>query len=342
MPPRPSSVLAAVAHHVPEALVPADALAACQRLAAVLPPAFNWIGFECRLRAGDDRVDFAGCCEAQDGGRTALDQALRGPTAFAGPEVRDLLTTWCRPGSDLHLYSPAVWLEFDFLGGGPPATFAFLCLDPACADAFHTPIQPQPRPPGERIQGMFAAGATLLAGRPPSMATLDLFARSVAALPATGRALHVAATPHRGHTDLRVHYALLAGELDSWLDALQWPGDRACARALVALLGDDFRQVGVQLNLGASVRPYLGLEAYVRRKPAEFAGWARLLSALGDACDPAKLQALLRWWGTETTTLPDAPWRVAIKRQFYVKFVLGPEGLEAKAYLCIMPRYVLL
>lgn len=69
MPPAVHHVLAAVAPHVPAALVPAGTLAGVLALAPTLPAAFNWLGFECRLRPGDDRVDFAGCSEECDGGR---------------------------------------------------------------------------------------------------------------------------------------------------------------------------------------------------------------------------------------------------------------------------------
>lgn len=339
MPPPPFDVLAAAARHVPAALVPAEALAAGLRVAAGLPPAFNWIGFECRLQAGDDRVDYAGCCEAWDGGRAALASTLADAPSFAGPGVRALLAEWCREGSQLYKHSPAVWLEFDFVANAPPASFAFLCLDPACANAFHAPVRPHERPPPGQLMELFMTGARLLAGQEPATPAVEFFARSLAALPPTGRALHVAATPHRGHADLRVHYALLTGEVAGWLADIGWAGDMEWARGLPRLLGG-FRQVGVQLSVGTELRQELGVEAYVAGGPTEFAGWSRLFGALGDACDPAKVAALLGWWGREKVTL--GPWRVAIQRQFYVKLTMRPTGLEAKAYLCIMPRHVLL
>jgi hypothetical protein len=341
MPPSSHQVLAATARHVPPQLVPPATLASMVDWSRRLPAAFNWLGFECRLAAGDDRVDFAGCCEAWDGGREALLAGLAHEPNLLGAGPRALIEAW-RDEPLLNEGCPAVWLEFDFLGGARPIDFAFVCLDPACANTFNAIRDDEP--PGlEQLTALVDRGATLLSGQVVDPAALAVFRRCTTALPRPGRALHVAATPHRGHGDLRLHFALLAGDVPRWLETIAWPGDVGAVAAALELLGTEFRQVGVQLSTGSALRPTLGLEAYVARGPEEFASWSRAFAALASrgACDPAKAQALLDWWGHETRVLPGAPWRVSMHRQFYLKLLVGDGPLQAKGYLAIFPRYTL-
>lgn len=341
MPPAPHEVLAAVAPHVPAPLVSPAGVRAFVDWSRRLPPAFNWLGFECRLAADDPRVDFAGCCEAWDGGRDQLVAALARDPELAGPGPGALVHAWTR---DPRLRAcPSVWLEFDFLGAGPPAAFAFLCLDPACANTFRADCDGE-RPPLDVVVAAAERGAQLLLGHAPSAMSMHSLRRAAAALPASGRALHVAATPHRGGADLRSHYALLAHDVPAWLRRISWPGDLAAAEQALAVVGDEFRQVGVQLTAGDALRPVLGLEAYVARGPAEFPAWRRTFAALVErgACSPDKARAALEWWGHATVTLPGQPWRVSIHRQFYVKLLVGGAALQAKIYLAIFPRFTLL
>lgn len=343
MPPAPHHVLAATAHHVPAALVPPTTLRTLVDWSWRLPAAFNWLGFECRLGADDPRVDFAGCCEAWDGGRDALLAALAREPALAGPGPAALVHAWAH--EDALRACPSVWLEFDFLGAGAPVPFAFLCLDPACANTFRAPGVGEPPAP-EALAAVAVRGATLLLGHAPKARSIELLRHAAAALPLTGRALHVAATPHRGHDDLRLHYALLARDLGAWLERIAWPGDHDAVAHALDLLGDGFRQVGVQLSVGDALRPTLGLEAYVTcgASGPELATWTRSLAALVElgACTRARADALLGWWGHETLVLPGAPWRVSVHRQFYVKLLVGAGPVQAKAYLAIFPRYTLL
>lgn len=337
MPPLPHEVLSVVARRVPAALVSAEALTSILDYSRRLPPAFNWLGFECRLATDDPRVDFAGCCEAWNGGRKKLERALTNSPELLGPGPTALIREWADPGSLLFRASPAVWLEFDFLGGAP-VPFAFLCLDPACADTFFTRSEAPP-PPSDVLLAAAERGATLLCerGTCPGLAVLR---RCVAALPPGARALHVAATPHRGTLDLRLHFALSADEVPGWLRAIDWPGDHASVADALALLGVGFRQVGVQLDAGAALRPMLGLEAYVSHGPAEFDAWSQALAALEAAglCDPRKSRAVFDWWGHELASLPSTSCRVHLVRQFYLKLSLNPGALAAKMYLAIFTR----
>ena len=343
MPFPPHEVLGAIADHVPASLVPGAARLAVEGFARRLPPAFNWLGYECRLGAGDERVDFAGCCEAWNGGRDALITAIAAAPDLTGPGPTALVHEWHRPGSLLTRHCPAVWLEFDFLGRHAPVPFAFLCIDPGCENTFHRrPRAPRPLPL-DLLLALIERGARLLAGPADIDGALALVRRCAAALPASGRALHVAATPHRGHDDLRLHFALFSCDLLAWLDRISWPGDRAEVARALQLFGDDFRQVGVQLAIGDALRPTLGLEVYVSGGPATLPAWSRSLAALAEAgvCDRGKADALLAWWGKEVVRLACTPWPVLLERQFYLKLALAPGELVAKGYLAAFPSYTI-
>lgn len=340
MPLLPASILQAASGHLPDVLVPTSSWATMQQLADRLPPAFNWLGFECRLDA-DTRVDFAGCCEVWDGGREQLVAAVAADPTFAGQGPAALIKAWGEPSSDLAEGCPAVWLEFDVLEREGVIPFAFLCLDPACANTFRAQRHPPPPPPPDALLAVASKAASLLSDGAPHEKALEIFARCIQALPRHGRALHMAATPHRGHTDLRLHFSMLAGDLVEWLEAVEWPGDFKHVRTIAGLLKHDFRQVGVQVAAGDVMRPELGIELYVGGGGASREGWPDTLARMVELglAQPAKAEALMAWWGSETTKLPGVTWPVRIERQFYVKLKLKADKLAAKGYLALFPSF---
>jgi len=151
----------------------------------------------------------------------------------------------------------------------------------------------------------------------------------------------MAATPHRGHTDLRLHFSMLAGDLIGWLEAVGWPGDFRHVHTIVELLQHDFRQVGVQIAAGDGIRPELGVELYVGGGGASRSGWPETLARMTELglAQAAKSKALLAWWGSETSKLPGETWPVRIERQFYVKLKLKADTLAAKGYLALFPSF---
>lgn len=337
MPLPPQHVLRAVAPFVPDVLVGAAAQAATYELSTRLPPAFNWLGFECRLD-DDPRVDFAGCTETWDGGREVLAAAVDNDPEFAGAGPAALIRNWANPASTLFRDCPAVWLEFD-MHGRAILPFAFACLDPACSNTFRSRRKREPPPTTSQIIALASTSATLLAPGVDFAQALATVSQLVAALPPGGRALHMAVAPHRGDTDMRIHVSLPASELCRWLQKIHWPGDEQHVRQVLDLLANRFRQVGVQLAIGQQLRPYLGIEAYVNHQ-AGLCSWQQTVLGMCAArlARRDKANALLQWWGHHRVEMPSTRWKVQLDRQFYVKFVVA-QGLRAKGYLAIFPSY---
>lgn len=331
-----ADVVRAAATHVPTALVDPVALARVAGLAATLPAAFNWAGFECRLHPGDDRVDFGVCIDSRDRGRDTITAALAAGDTLPGLEfARPLLSAWVDPETPLNRACPVIWAEWDLPPDAPPRPFAFVCVDPEFpGNSACPPVSPA------ILRQLATATVQHLTAAPADPATLDLLDRCARTLPPPARVLHLAPMPPDRGGGLRVHTSLPVHAVVPWLRALAWPGEFAGAERALALLGGAAR-VGLQFGLGEQLLPYLGLEYYAQDDPRRGTAWHDLLARLVAAglTDPGKAEATLRWYGDETVELPDARWFVNIQRQFYIKLVVAPE-LAAKVYLTLHPRYI--
>lgn len=334
---RVADVVRAAAVHISPLLVDAGALGRILELSAPLPAAFNWAGFECRLRAGDDRVDFGVCIDSRDRGRRTIDAALAAGAALPGLEfARPLLGAWVDHETLLHRACPVIWVEWDLPARSLPAAFAFVCVDPEFPGG-------RARPPLPRadLRSLASTTVELLTGTPLAPSTqglLDLCARTV---PPPARLLHIAPLPRDRGGGLRIHTSLPPNQVIPWLQTLGWCGDIDAATRAVALCRRAGR-VGVQLTLGDRLMPYLGLEYYSLADPRSEAEWPAVMARLVAAgiVDPDKAAAVLRWFGDETVDLAGAAWFVNIQRQFYVKLVVSGPEIEAKTYLTLHPRYI--
>lgn len=330
-----AGVLRAARSHLPAALVDDAAFAAITAIAAPLPSAFNWLGFECRLAADDRRVDFGVCIDARDRGRATIAGLLARGLPLPGLEfTRSLFAAWVDPDAPIHAACPALWVEWDLVTGATSEPFAFVCVDPGFPDVGSRAALP----PAE-LRAVTAEVSTRL-GAPLATTTLDRLLTTAAVLPPSARILHVAPMPTRG-AGLRVHTSLPRTDLPAWLAAIAWPGDRRAA-AWACELCRGIEQVGVQFTLDGEVAPYLGLECYSLADPRTDPTWERLFAGLIAAglCSPDKAAAALRWFGDETVDMPDAQWLTNIQRQFYVKLVLAGSTLTAKVYLTLHPRFI--
>jgi len=332
----PAQVLAAAACHVPIALVSTDDLGAIRALAADLPAAFNWLGFECRLARGDRRVDFGVCIDSRDRGRDTVATALAAGEELPGLEsLRPLLREWVDPSAQLHGLCPVLWAEWDRPAPGA-VPFAFVCVDPGFPSD-----RPRPQIAAARLRVAAERCLELLRDRPPDLAALDKLDACARMLPADAHILHLAPMPPGRGRGLRVHTSLRLPDVLPWLRGIEWPGDLDAARRALELCYGAAR-VGVQVTLSDRPHPYLGIEYYTRSDPRSNLEWSRVLAGLVTAglCDATKAEAVLGWFGDETVDLPGAAWFVNIQRQFYVKLVVAQGAFEAKVYLTLHPRFV--
>lgn len=330
----------AVAPWLPAALVSPESLARIQDLAARLPVAFGWAVCECRLRSGDDRVDFLTCASARDGGRARLAAIAREEAARAGlGRAWPFVEAWCREGSLVHEDVPLIWFEHDLPAGAAPDPMLFFFTDPAY------PSAAVPPPSAPEVRALSARGLSLALGRELPGATLDTLERCVALLPEGGRTLAVCGLAPRGRDEIRLYAAMPSARVRGWLQAIGWPGSLDQVDRAVELTHAGEYPTGVNLDLGAAVTPYFGAERYLHHAPGHAAAVRRLVERLIElgACDPDKGAAALGWPGHARVDLPGAGWRVRVERHLNLKVIPRPDGaLEAKAYLAFTSRFTLL
>lgn len=319
--------LEALAPLCPAALIPAEALHAAITAARGLPPVFYWLMLETRL-AGDDRtVDLLAALVDVPGARERVAAALTDPAgASVLTPLAPLLGAWSAP-ADPHLAAiRVVWFEWD----APfrrPAPLAFPSVDARF-------WAPGPRPPRllDPIE-LALAGHRAAHGRgaPPERALLR---RIVDALGPDGRLLSATRLTARGAAATRLFLSLPPGAVLPFLDAIEWPGDRARVARWLPRVVPPWEPAFLQLEVDARVLPYLAIEPRQSAgAPAELRERAATLAALVDAglAAPERADAVLAWVGQRPA--PAHP-RAVERRSFHLKLALDPTRPPvAKAYL---------
>jgi len=327
--------------HAPFALFPAAARARLRQIVDPLPPVACAGALECRLAAGDARVDFEVCLRGTPETRRRLAEAAQSPRAevLEAPGWRRalaVLRAWSDPVHPVHTRVAAVWLEFDAPPDtdSPPVPFAVLTLDPGAGLA-EGRVDPAWLRESVRVGLAVLAGAT----PPPLTASAE---RLLAALPPSAQLLHLALRPaEAGCPDaLRVVLRLPWRILPRLLERLDWPGS---VSQLSVLLGRLCRRTlvhSVNLDFGERIGPRVGIEFHHPTSVATDPRWRELLDALEalGACSPAMRRELAGWTSPPENAAAGA---LQVHRELLVKVVHEPGApLEAKAYLAFAPRRV--
>ncbi len=359
--------LAAVAPGVPSSLVSADRLADIAGVARMLPGilAFNTFGFECRLSDAQARADLLVQATAAYGrdvlagtGPAALPGVLRADPVWR--RVRALAGQWQDRSAGLGDCVDNLWLEFDVDGPlpGVPIPSVFLGLRVVDRDASET-VTVVRTMAGTLDRGR-SAGGGLSAG---AVARLTCCLR---ALQAGEYLLHVGMMTARGLGAVRLCVRLRSMERTAeFLREIGWADDGGASRAyrdLAAALdlarGVDY--IWLDLDVGETVRPSLGLELYVHghAQPRQDPRWATLLDEFvkRGLCTPAKRDGLLAYPGHSREGGPGVRWPETLRRSsrlmdgravstfvrrlHHIKVVCSPgRRLEAKAYLAAVHHW---
>ncbi|HEX7841654.1 MAG TPA: hypothetical protein VF469_29495 [Kofleriaceae bacterium] len=328
----------------PEGLGPLVAAGPRARILAVMDELcvpVQTVCYECRLRAGDPRVDIAVCLfttrTSSPGDVLGRLGACREADASWSRSLA-FLAEWSCPSSPFAHRIPFVCVAFD-LPGDPaalPAPGLSLCVDP----------------------GFFSRQLGLPSPPPPSAAELadlsDACHRRLhgAALPAACRGMlerclsgddgvlarHVSFMVSRTPSTFKLDLRLPVDGVASLLRRIGWPGDvpQVCTRIreLMPWPGD------VQLNL--VLHPALGtsleVELLTGRAPCRAGDRLALLQKLVDIgqCDPDKAQVLRDAWARPVRRDDTG---LIVARSWYLKVRFdGDRVAETKAYLGFMPR----
>jgi hypothetical protein len=177
------------------------------------------------------------------------------------------------------------------------------------------------------LEGACGAGRS----RAPDVAKTQ---QAVAA--AGGRMRHVSIMRGRTGRPVKIYAALPKSRFSTFLEAIDWPGDRAEASGLAAAACAESRRVNVDLLIDDGLSERIGFEVFSDPSPAEdVERGAALERALAQGLVSERVvEGLRRWIGTTRRPFGNDQWPTTVQRWFDLKFVnLGAGALELKAYL---------
>jgi hypothetical protein len=335
----------AAMRHAPPSLISAGDRERLVNLAQQLPNAMSGFGFECRLRADDDRVDFYGSIGARGNGRQAL--ATFSPVLRLG-ESDGSDEAWCRLGafarrwadatSPLHTGVGMVFLEFDAPFASfpaplrPPALFARLALEVGDGDAQWRQAEP-----------LVGDVVSLLLGTPLPPPTRAKLHEVFAGLPLGGHVVDVAAMLSRGSKAVRVFASIPRHHLSAYLGRLGWQGAAGDLETALGVLTRRRSHVSVQLDVSDQISRRIGIETSGDPDPTSHDAWWGVIAraTAQRLCTPEKQNGLTSWLGTTRQTVPASGLPYLLHRVIsHVKLVIDPgQPLEAKAYLWVAPQF---
>ncbi|KYF93012.1 hypothetical protein BE17_25180 [Sorangium cellulosum] len=332
---------------VPGALVTPGAWESVLGAARRLPRAISCAYLECRLGRDAAEVDLGASVMAAEGPillaarPTGLPSS--GEEATIWGRVQELTRVWTDPASPLHARVPVMWLELDSgeITRGRLMPSVLLCVDPSLPKGAASPdaIGHGLADCAPSLQAALSA----LSSEPLAPAARADLHRCFEALPAGGRIVHVGFMVTRRPTVLKLFAAMDREQVLDYLGAIRWPGSLGEAASLVDTLGagpDTFR---VDLTIGETLLPRLGLE-FASRRGADPDRRALIDRCVEHGiCTPEKRDALISWPGSKREVIPGYGRAVRLSRWIDMKIVhRPPEPLEAKAYLGFMLHLSLL
>jgi hypothetical protein len=263
--------------------------------------------------------------------------------------VQGFCARWADAGDPLHAGVSDMWLEFDMDGldmdiSPPPIPIPgiFFGTAPDVADQ----------------AGVIAMAVSALRGRPDNTPLPPGVSRCLEALPRGATIQQIGMMFSRQTDDLRLcAVGLASADVPGFLARAGWEGPMDELRALIARMTRSVENLVIDLDVGDTVRPKLGLEGYIDRDPTK-ARWEELFRDLTERgeCTPEKQSGVLAWLGYSTQrSLPErwpinllsakapAPDYVSgfVRHLNHVKMAYQPgRPLEAKAYLSLMHRWI--
>ena len=320
-----------VAPHLSPDLISPGAMDRIQLLSSILPP-FSLAGLECRLGAGQSRVDFQ---------VSILPVTLNLPQELRPDPVWQFLQDFC-----LEWVSPTSWLlqgikglvlEFDLdeESASIPVPCIFWTFNPGMGSVQNL-LSIIRMLPTEQISSSLESSLRLCA----------------AAGPESARFSHLGVMLSRPTPVVRVNIrGIPEGELEDYLRQIGCGDETATLSNLLEGISDFVDYIILALDVGEKVYPRIGLECFLNKQPSEEGHWQLFLDYLVEKglCTPGKKDALLSWEGYSLPSSEPQLWpkniswgdrflgarAVSLFTRYinHLKIVYQPSLLEAKAYL---------
>ena len=354
--------LGPVAAGIAPELISPSAFADIRSVARVLPDtlAYNTFGFECRLGEELPRADFLVLATASCG-RESL--AGLHPTSTlpdfltADPiwkRVAGFAARWADPSSVLYYAADNVWLEFDVDGTVPDVPVPSVFFGPQANGRVDTGVATHGQN-AEDERATIVNALRLLSGVEPPPRMLQTMSDCLRALSPDESVFQVGLMMSRSTEAVRLCIRLgTVGRVAEYLSGVGWTGSEVDLRDTLEPVSGLVNYVCLDVDVGESVHPKVGLECYVGRPGSPKSGpeWEAFLDFLlrRGLCTPDKREALLAYPGYIDENAEGVPWPAPLRRAslllggrslsmfvraiHHVKIVYRPgEPPEAKAYL---------
>lgn len=307
---RVADYVEAIAPQIPTTLIALAAQHDITRLAAQLPGAItSFFGFECPLGSATATADFLLCSTREEaharvlaGAHCGVDLPAELLTFPAWQRIRAFCQAWERSTSPLRDTIMNTWLEFDIAS-------ARQAIDsPSLFFGTHPPAPSEGR--GARLALIRRALAEL---EPEAVhgARDTALQHCIESLPGDAYAFQVGAMWSRATGAVRICLRGIApAAIAEVLERLGWPGSRTEVTALISTLAQLALRLDIDIDLGASVGPKLGIECYFGTDPQTTGRLRRMSDYLvaEGLCTAAKADALLRYSGLTHQDVSTTPW----------------------------------
>jgi hypothetical protein len=363
-----------LAPHLPPALISAESLADMRAPARLLPGALtDYFGFECRLGVAAARADIlVRTTAAQSGGEILagrspafpLAEPARSHPAWRG--IRRFGQRWADPALPLSTGADDVWLEFDVAeAAGPPHGD-----DLPVPSLFFRPRVPLPPETAvdraAAYRRLLEAALEALLDEPMPPEVMRRLSLCLERLPPRAVLFQAGVMLSRRVEAVRLCISNVPPpQVTAYLAATGWEGPRDEVDALLATLSGFVDYLTLDLDVGATVQPKIGLECYFTgfRQPETEPRWRIFLEELvaRGLCLPTKRDALLAYSGESSEQTDPERWPADLLRVsrflgqrttsalfralHHVKISYQPgrtdasPALEAKAYLAVFQRW---
>ena len=248
-----------------------------EAVAQVLPSTITtFFGFESRLGSSEAHADFLLCADAQEMGRKILaDQNypitlapyLYGHSVWK--QIRNFGEQWNNPSSPLYEQVNNMWLEFDIEESSPNIPI------PSCF------FGPKPIYAHSDAQWTIDTALNLLQNQEISGVIKTKILNCINSLPAEAYVFQIGVMLARKSEVVRLCIRNIAPEdILNYLSAINWNGSVEALQEKLAKISTYAERIDLDIDVGESVLPKIGLECYLSMQPKFEPKWQLFLDYL--------------------------------------------------------------
>lgn len=339
----------AVAPYIPAKLISGKNLRHIIAIASQLPGALaSFWGFECRLGEEAPQGDFLLSVKAEEEGRAIvagthdnikLSESLR--TNPVWNLACNFSQHWLDPTSPIYNKVDNIWLEFDVNGEPPPIPIPSLFFGCSPAQVENTGITLAKAEP-ESHQWVTETALKILLGDSLSGKMKQKLWECLVALPTDAYVFQIGMMLGRKSDLIRLCVRNISPEdIIVYLEQIGWTGSIDFLQTTISELASFAARIDLDLDVGNSVLPKIGLECYLEGQPRSEPKWQAFLSYLVEKalCLPDKKDALMgcpRYISVSSEKLGARKWSGFVRGLHHIKIVgNGERVIEAKGYIYI-------